>query len=78
MKGLEALYKYKNDYENVFADEYLSIIEKELKALEIINEKWVDIRWLKESENCSKYNLGVGTSQHLKRNEYLLLKEILV
>lgn len=56
----------------------LELLLKKSNALDIINEKWVDIRWLKESENCSKYNLGVGTTQHLKRNEYLLLKEILV
>ena len=56
----------------------LELLLKKSNALDIINEKWVDIRWLKESENCSKYNLGVGTSQHLKRNEYVLLKEILV
>ena len=53
------------------------LIEKELKALEIIKEKRVDIGWLIRSENCSKYNLGVGSSQALKKEEYNLLKEVL-
>ena len=53
------------------------LIEKELKALEIIKEKRVDIGWLIRSKNCSKYNLGVGSSQALKKEEYNLLKEVL-
>ena len=64
----------KMDYD---AHELKLIIEKELKALEIIKEKRVDIGWLIRSENCSKYNLGVGESQALKKEEYDLLKEIL-
>ena len=51
---------------------------KELKALEVIKEKRVDIGWLIRSENCSKYNLGVGSSQALKKQEYNLLKEVLL
>lgn len=47
------------------------------KALEIIVDKCVDIGWLIRSENCSKYNLGVGASQALKRKEYEKLKEIM-
>ena len=61
--------KHKQDYE---------LIEKDIKALEIIKEKLVDIGWLIRSENYSKYNLGVGSSQALKRNEYNLLKEVLL
>ena len=52
-------------------------IDKELKTLEIIKEKRVDIGWLIRSENYSKYNLGVGSSQALKKQEYDLLKEVL-
>ena len=55
-----------------------SNIEKELKALEIIKEKIVDIGWLIRSENYSKYNLGVSESQALKKAEYDLLKEVLL
>ena len=50
---------------------------REIKALEIIKEKRVDIGWLIRSQNYSKYNLGVGSSQALKKNEYDLLKEVL-
>ena len=48
-----------------------------IKALEIIKTKYVDIRWLITTINCSMYNLGVGTSQALKKKEYDLLKEVL-
>ena len=51
---------------------------KEHKVLEIIKEKRVDIGWLIRSKNCSKYNLGVGESQALKKEEYDLLKEVLL
>ena len=64
----------KMDYD---AHELKLIIEKELKALEIIKEKRVDIGWLIRSQNYSKYNLGVGSSQALKKQEYDLLKEVL-
>ena len=52
-------------------------VKKKLKALEIIKTKNVDINWLIRSKNYSKYNLGVGESQKLKKREYDLLKEIL-
>ena len=61
--------KHKKDYE---------LIEKELKALEIIKLKYADIGWLIRSENCSKYNLGVGSNQALKKKEYDILKEVLL
>ena len=64
----------KMDYD---AHELKLIIEKELKALEIIKTKYVDIGWLIRSQNYSKYNLGVGSSQALKKEEYDLLKEVL-
>ena len=52
-------------------------MNKELKALDIIDKRNVNIGWLKLSDNCAKYNLGVGTNQRLKRTEYLLIKEVL-
>ena len=80
-KGLEALHNLLDRLEIVFIETHstkdLQIIEKELLALEIIKEKRVDIGWLIRSENCSKYNLGVGSSQALKKEEYNLLKEVL-
>ena len=75
-KGLEALQRIKNRLYPLEIEE-TNIIEKELKALEIIKEKRVDIGWLIRSKNCSKYNLGVGESQALKKEEYDLLKEVL-
>ena len=81
LEALERLYCAGNlelDYvcSNKHEEDY-ELIETELKALEIIKEKRVDIGWLIRSENCSKYNLGVGTQQALKKTEYDLLKEVL-
>ena len=45
-------------------------------AKQIVDDKNVDIKWLLKSENYSKYNLGVGYYQRLKRKEYTLLKEV--
>ena len=67
---LEACCKHwKQDYET---------IEKELKALKIINEHEINVYWLKTSPNLSRYNLAVGTNQALKKDEYDLLKEVLL
>ena len=89
MTGLETFNKIKTALEKKYGEEVkricfrdneileLETIEKELKALEIIKEKRVDIGWLIRSKNCSKYNLGVGRSQALKKKEYDLLKEVL-
>ena len=81
-KGLKALKDLVDTMSFAFIEtnsmKYVKIIEKELKALEIIKEKRVDIGWLIRSENCSKYNLGVGESQALKKQEYNLLKEVLL
>lgn len=65
-KGLEALKEYKSEFKpgvNIYANEYLEIIEKELKdkekkdkALEIINNKQVDIALLKKSKSAVEYN----------------------
>lgn len=51
-------------------------MNKYKKALEIIKEKRIDIGWLITSLNCSRYNLGVGKSQALKKKEYDFLKNI--
>ena len=51
---------------------------KQDEILRIIKEKMVDIAWLLKSENCSKYNLGVGSNQALKKPQYDLLKEVLL
>lgn len=54
----------------------MSICNK-LRALEIIKDKRVDTCWLRRAENLSRYNLGVGTNQALKKAQYDLLKEVL-
>ena len=85
-KGLKALKEIVFNYVQVFKNnengkqmfmEDVHIIEKELKALEIIKEKRVDIGWVIKSANYSRYNLGVGERQALKKEEYELLKEVL-
>ena len=78
-KGLEALQDLYSIIKepNVLTLKAYDNVAKELKVLEIIKEKRVDIGWLIRSENCSKYNLGVGSSQALKKEEYDLLKEVL-
>ena len=89
MTGLETFNKIKAVLEKKYGEEVkricfkdnemleLKTIENDLRVLEIIKEKRVDISWLIRSKNCSKYNLGVGTSQALKKKEYDLLKEVL-
>ena len=78
-KELKEKEELEKDLKQVMSDyqELGSRCEKEFKALEIIKEKRVDIGWLIRSKNCSKYNLGVGESQALKKEEYDLLKEVL-
>ena len=78
-KGLEALQDLYSIIKepNVLTLKAYDNVAKELKVLEIIKEKRVDIGWLIRSKNCSKYNLGVGSSQALKKEEYDLLKEVL-
>ena len=82
MTSLEALY-YLDDIAHgrkMIYDphELEQIIEKELKALEIIRTKHVDIHWLISSKNRSRYNLGVGEREELKKKEYDLLKEVML
>ena len=81
-KGLEALEDLRNHLKddvghiNVFDKLNLNLIEKELKAIDILKEKNIDIYWLKTSPNLSRYNLAVGTRQKLKKSEYEMLKEV--
>ena len=72
-KGLEALkrsfdsWEYLKDYET---------IEKELKALEIIKNKEVDIKAFNDLTNLGDYNYYC--EPELTQEEYDLLKEILL
>jgi hypothetical protein len=66
------------EQEDIETEKALTLVEKSLKALKIIKEKMVDIGWIIRSENHSKYNLGVGKNQSLKKGQYDLLKEVLL
>ena len=82
-KGLEALeYIKKSKYDDCayiadFAS--LEIIEKELKALEIINEKDVNIGAFRELdlEHYNMYARDILGTRQLTKEEYDLLKEII-
>lgn len=87
MKGLEAFrYSYSNIYfneptcqeEQDLREEIILLVEKELKALEIIKKKKVCVIWLNNglvayNNTCAIYNMP-----KLKQEEYNLLKEVLL
>jgi hypothetical protein len=54
-------------------------VEKSLKALEIINEKNVDIRWIEVCDTVKDYNKGRDEhlNYELTLEEFNLLKEVL-
>ena len=75
--GLEALKEIKDDVVAEYIDDYKThfyIIEKELKALEIIKEKKVNIKLLLIDKDCELYNMNYGY-EDLTQEEYDLLKE---
>lgn len=85
-KGLEALESIEMgfSYDNriLYDDEFI-IIEKELKALEIIiKEKRVDIDLLLMADNVKEYNKYchkyINIETQLTKEEYDLLKEVLL
>lgn len=94
-KALEALERIENQFNqlgirlnesgwHIREDDYF-IIEKELKALEIIKKKQVDTLWLIDSDNKSldDYNemmldsMGAKRCKELTQEEYDLLMEVL-
>ena len=87
-KGLESLERINksvivigdNGESQQYAKDY-SCIEKELKALEIINNKHVNIYWLKLADNLSEYNyfvadLPTNSTEDFTEEEFKLLKEV--
>ena len=56
----------------------IELIEKELKALEIIKKKQVQINRLNRSHSAKQYNLYLPKEMHLTQEEYDLLKEVLL
>lgn len=55
----------------------LDIIEKELKALEIIKNKSVMVFLLKVCKNINEYNEHTSSVDELTQEEFVLLKEVL-
>lgn len=82
---IKANKNYKNPYDQICYDvniynkfSYaLIIIEKELKALEIIKEKEPDISFLFRVKDLNHYNSCVWKEQELTQEEFDLLKEVL-
>lgn len=77
LKRLEQLEEEKQSFDRV--------IEKKIKAFEIIKEKRVDIVPLLEYHNAEEYNKWVWTRSHytyppseITQEEYDLLKEVLL
>ena len=88
MTGLEALDKLAKQIELDEDVDFWEIrnahllVEKSLKALEIIKEKDVDVSWLKycikENMIVEAYNSGYPEyHKHLTEEEFNLLKEVL-
>ena len=90
-KGLEKLHKIMIAFGTVSLTEKCDclIIEKELKALEIIKKKRVNVHYLQECENLKQYNNYVEMNwvsreeaeyhnEILTQEEYDLFKEVLL
>lgn len=81
-KSLEALERLKNTllaegfWQDALQDAF--IIEQELKALEIIKNKKVNLEFLKCSENYEQYCLICSYGNEISKEEYNLLKEVLL
>lgn len=93
MKPLEALERIKNtqiksafDFDYIYIKDdrkkEVEIIETQLKALEIIVKKYVDIAMVNACENAKNYNAWCDTgvswsNEYLSQEEFDLLKEVL-
>lgn len=83
-KGLEAFYNIKDEMLEWTEgyEEDLDIVEKELKALEIIRNKEINIHalllHLKRFDFPDGYNALVGEKYRITQEEYDLLKEVLL
>lgn len=79
MKELEALKIVEKDCEDLEQVPYgeFALIEKSLKALEIIKKKTVDIWLIQNKKTLKQYNLLVDESRQLTEEEFNLLKEVI-
>lgn len=81
-KELEALNKIQHDFGQLKGQELVNcyeVIEKSLKALEIIKEKNVDIRRIEVCYTVKDYNKGRDEhlNYELTEEEYETIKEVL-
>ena len=76
-KGLEALKEIREALGTVL-ETRCEIIEKELKALEIIKKKEVNVAWFTYVDNLEDYNKGKFIGSYLTQEEYDFLKEVLL
>jgi hypothetical protein len=78
-RGLEALKQYRNNHQgvNVYADELLDIIEKSLKALELIETKRINIEYIKCCETYEQYKTICSYAYEITKEEFDFLKEAL-
>lgn len=82
MIGLEALerirdFRYGKDKLLVCQTEMYDIIENELKALEIINNKRIDVDWFKECNSYTAYNKSRLIYSKITQEEYELVNKVL-
>lgn len=63
---------YKDVYELV---DDLSILKKQLEAIEIIKEKQVDIMWFKCCSSSKDYNNSVPSYKHITQEEFDILNK---
>lgn len=79
MTGLEALKIVERDCEDLEEVPYgeFALIEKSLKALEIIKKKTVDIWLIQNKKTLKQYNSMVDESRQLTEEEFSTLKEVI-
>ena len=82
MAGLEALNKIQHDFGQLKGQELVNcyeVIEKSLKALEIIKEKEVNMQVFNQCEDVEIYNKVYikQKDRQLTKEEFNLLKEVI-
>lgn len=78
MTGLDALKEINKVIPYAHITNEYKIIEKELKALEIIKDKRVNLEYLKCCETYEQYCLICSYGNEITKEEFDLLKEILL